>query len=152
MRSLSFLFIVILFVCIGCEKMRNCGECFTPPDPISFKIIDSISGNNLISPNGFSSDSLQLYYFSDSLKKNVKFEIYGNEVNRRIVSNELSWNSISENNYYYLYLSYKDVNTLFVNTEIITENCCTWHELKDFKINGKTIEYDSNEFVFIIEK
>jgi len=146
---------MISFLLIGiqsCEFFKECDECFTPPQPIFMKIIDTYE-NNLLSTGIYSKDSLKLYFFDGSQKKNVEFVVTTNSQQPDIiVSSDMAWFSINLKTDFYLYLNKFDTDTLTLEIEQKSDDCCTSHPIKTFAINGKTATISSMDYTFLIKK
>ncbi|MHC1705623.1 MAG: hypothetical protein AB9846_17110 [Tenuifilaceae bacterium] len=142
----------ILIVIQSCEFFKECDECFTPPQPIFMKIIDG-NENNLLTAGIYSKDSLKLYYFDGTQKKSVVFITTTNSQKPDIiVSSDMAWFSINLKTDFFLYLNKFDTDTLTLEIEQKSDDCCTSHPIKSFTINGKTATMSSSDYIFMIKK
>lgn len=131
----------------------QCGECFTPPEEIRLKLIDS-QGNNLVENGTYTPDSISLYYLENQVKKPVRYDLstYYPYFKNIIFSSELAWMSIGERMNYYLRLNYLDTDTLTLELKEKHSDCCTYFDVVYFTINGKQAEFSNTEYVFLIRK
>jgi len=150
LNILGILFLTpLLQTCdLGCKE-----DCFTPPEEIRIKLVDN-DGNNLIESGVYIPDSIQIYYLENQVKKYVRFDLstYYPYFKNIIFSSELAWISIGERRDYFLRLNYLDTDTLTLELKEKQSECCTYFDIDYFRINSKTPEYNSSEFVYQIRK
>lgn len=152
-QNVRFLLILsILISTSGCEMLQKCGECFTPPQPIMMKIVNS-EGENLITNGLFNKDSLKIYYFDNQVKKNVSFEVAPlSDYTNTIYCSEMAWLSVDKKIDFYLYLNHLDIDTLSLELRKHSEDCCTSHPIRSFDINGKPAVMSNVDYAFLIKK
>ncbi len=78
MRTRIFIFLAILFLfgLQGC--IDKCDyDCFTPPLPLWFKIVDSTNGKNLLTENYYCRDSIKIFYIDEGEQKFVNIQFVG---------------------------------------------------------------------------
>ncbi len=151
---------IILYLCVvifnftSCEKIKNCPECFTPPESLNMKITDSITGEDLIFNNLISSDSIEFYYFQNNEKEIMEHEMYIDSVNLKVIltCHELGWLSGDGIKDFYLYLGNNDVDTIFLDVEYGHTECCTYYQWLDFTINGNEMDIDTADFLYNYRK
>lgn len=148
MRTFKPIFLALITaIIISCDLPRDCPECFTPPQELNIVITDSLSGVDLIFSNRICPDSLKIYYRENEQKIILDHEIILDSVNLRAVlaCYEISWTSPQGIKEYYMYLGNNDVDTLFLDIEKRTTDCCVYFEWIEFKINNNPItEYTGN--------
>jgi len=142
----------IVFTLSGCHFLDPCPECFSPPESFKLMILDTITGENLIKPGNFDPDSIRIYYHSGTQDINIDLEIFGDDSLRFIVSNQIGFISTGSKNTFFLELSELDTDTLYFKTRIISEDCCTWHETDQPLINGQTMEYNYDNYSWVLKK
>jgi len=151
-RIIGILSLSILAPISSCDLVYKCGECFTPPESIRLKVVNSV-GENLITIGQVNKDSLKLFYFENQQKKNVQFFVIPNlEYFNIITSDDMAWLSVDAKKDFYLYLNYLDTDTLSLELTVYSDGCCTSHPIKSFFINGKPAEQSAIDYAFLIKK
>ena len=144
-----FILVALLVSTSGCDFTKKCYDCFTPPSPIRLKIVNS-EGDNLISSGIFNKDSIKLFYFDNLQMKSVPFNVITYQ--DIIVSSDMAWLSVDKQRDFYLYLNHLDTDTLSLEIVKHSDDCCTWHPIKSFLINGKQAEMSNTDYTFLIRK
>ncbi|MBN2236218.1 MAG: hypothetical protein JW729_01585 [Bacteroidales bacterium] len=157
MNRIKFTFWVFLFGLVltssSCLKSDDCGECFTPPPQLYFKVIDATIGQNLYDDFTYNANDLKLYYKNGDDLVYIDVNIYDYFNERIISSNDMSWLAISDiGETFYLVLSPTETETIFLQIDALFENCCTYHMIHQLTINGIEPEQDSSDFSILIKK
>ena len=136
--------LVALFITQSC--MEECGECFTPPEPFVFEIVDKETGENLFTNGTFSSDDIQLKDVSNQSK--IFTFIDEDEINL-IQINSIGW----ETNQFHYALSVNDqlIFNLQVDAERKNEDCCSFTEYHSIEITGASFDYDDQTGIYKIQ-
>lgn len=150
LNTILLLFIIVLIT--KCDWLEPCGECFTPPEGINLMILDEQSGINLISPEFHHPDSIRLYYNANNIENDLQFDIYNKDSLGFIYCLEIGFMSSGINKTFYLELNSEDTDTIYMDTEVISEDCCTWHELANLEINGKRPDFNPEHYAWMIYK
>jgi|GEM_PF-1975199 len=148
--SIAILVIPILIIS-SCGKCYNY-DCFTPPEPVAMRIMhDSI---DLIYTEYYCADSVSITYKSNGGIRAIHTEIYSDSLKEIsiIVSDEITWKSVEGIRKYYLHLSEKKTDTIYLNVEPVTNDCCTSHPILEFEVNGIEPKYDISTTSYIITK
>lgn len=129
----------------SCDKFLDCGDCFTPPDPLFFSILDKNDSTDVYYSGKFDPDSALIYYLYDKIRVPVDFEIVIDSTRQSgiLQSNAITWKSVEGYKVFYLELDQANTDTLFLNVEAESENCCTYHPIMDFTVNGEEPELDA---------
>ncbi len=146
-------FLGVLFLSNSCLKTDECGECFTPPPQLSFKVISAESGENLYADFTYIQNELKLYYIDndDITYINVELHQYDDQV--VISSTEMSWLAISDlGETFYLELNPDTTETIYLKIVSVFENCCTFHQIEELTINGIEPEIESFTNSILIKK
>ncbi len=151
---IKYFFIGLLMVSMfsTCSWLNDCGECFTPPAGISLIILDEQTGENLLKPGEFAPDSIRFYYLNNEHIYPVDFNIFGDDSLRKIGSVEIGFISTGPDKTFFLQLNNIDTDTIYLDTRIVSEECCTWHETEQFTINGLTPDYNQENNSWVIYK
>lgn len=143
----------ILFLASSCLKIKNCDECFTPPPNLTFKVIDSESGDNLYSNFTYSQSDLKLYYIADKDTTFLNVNLYQIDDQAIIGSDEMSWISLShEGETFYLELNPDTIETIYLKIISVTENCCAYHPIETITLNGVNAEFEDFTNHILIKK
>jgi len=151
LRNIAF-GLLTLFA-ISCDK--NCNvECFTPPAPLEFMITDKITASDLVYTGVYRADTIEIFYFENSLKKYVDVTVFSDTVEQISIirSNEIGFISAGGIRDFYLYLDWQDTDTLHLDVVTVNEDCCTYHNYNYFGINGDEIEYDNDDDIYNYRK
>jgi hypothetical protein len=140
----------------ACDNKCNV-DCFTPPGELALKITDANDGTDLIYTGVYNADSITIYYFGDnssSLPRYIIFEVQTDSARQSsfIISSDISWKSVEGFKDFYLYLNHLETDTLFYDVVSNFENCCTYHPLMSFSINGNDVEYDNSDYTYDFKK
>jgi hypothetical protein len=90
------LFLSLIVIGTSCLKKDDCGDCFTPPPQLVFKVVSAETGENLYTINTYDLGKLKLYYFDEDETIFLNVEHYHNGDQWLISSNEMSWYAISD--------------------------------------------------------
>jgi len=145
------LFVVLVF---SCKKNNDCPECFSPPSELKLKITNKTNSIDLINSGFYDNDSIAICYYDNDKKKYIEFSIIDDTINNKsiIISNDITWKSTEGFKNYFLYLNVYDTDTVLLDVQTITKNCCTYHPVIEFKINGNKVEIDPNDYVYNLKK
>lgn len=131
MRKIFILILIALFFFLcRCNKCRDI-ECCTPPRYYSFEIIDRQTRENLFTNGTYNDGQVNItrdysLIMGDSISI---IEIYGIGWQTEIVNCSICISDQIEFN-------------LYVNAERVSENCCSFTKIHDFKIEN--IDYEIN--------
>ena len=139
----------------GCN---NCGEdCFYSPDPFDFRIIDRISGEDLLFSElaVYHHDSIRLFYFRGDEETDLPlrkiYSVYEYNFFRNQTVPYLS--SLENIKDFYLQLNHLETDTLLIDVREINLNCCTVFEYAESYFNGSSMRKNLNDpTVFLLEK
>jgi len=137
----------------SCDNKCNI-DCFTPPGELVLKITAIDDGSDLIYTGVYNADTIAIYYFDANVKRHIEMNVFTDSANQSsaIVSNEISWKSVEGYKDFYLYLNYQETDTLFYDVVSKTEDCCTYHPIMSFCINGNDVEYDNTDYTYDLKK
>ncbi len=146
------IFVITTMVC--CNLIKECPKCFTPPEPLRFRLISKVDSTDLITSGFFHKDSIHLYYYDQTYRKDVDLMVYTDSVTHKstIFSNEIAWASVSGFKDFYLTLNSKVTDTLYLNVIKKEEDCCAYHQYISFKYNGQVIQIDQRDYVYYVKK
>lgn len=154
MRHLTYIILFLTAILISMTTLNSCeecGECFTPPGTILLVILDDSTGSNLLRPGAYDPDSIKI---SNTLEfnNNIGLTFYGNDSSRIMSTGNLSWEGIGGPKTFYLYLNSTETDTILLNVVVVNDDCCTWHNLEQFDINGTQAEWDDVRYTFVLRK
>lgn len=137
-KLLKPLALLILLVVQSCND-KDCEDisCFTPPFIFTFDILDKETGENLFDNGTYTEEQIEVVNKSDGSER--AYEFIGGEINfLRIPS--IGWETeIAE---VLVKLDGEEAFTLFVDVERRTENCCSFSEYNETRIDNADYEYD----------
>ena len=127
----------------GCN-FEDCGECFTPPIPITFEILDHDTRENLFSNGTYNPDELTIENINDN--SIIPFK-YFSESNQIVVSS-IGWKTETVN--YIFKIDTDSLFTLHVDAERISEECCSFTRYNEILIENSSYEFTGDTEVYSI--
>jgi len=116
----------------------SCPECFSPPNPFMFELVDQ-DGNNLLTSEGIDQDVLKV---EDSEEREIAYE----RVSDHILINTIGWETEM------VTLLFKDGDNLlfelFVDAERTSEDCCEFTVYKSIEVIGADFIQDSSTDIY----
>ena len=158
MKRNTFLVEILLFcsfvLIISCDTSKDCPPCFTPPETLNLMLTDKATGEDLIFNHTYSPDTIMFYCYLNGFKVALEQGIYLDSSTSRVIiyTSDPSWKSPTGIKDFYLYLGNNDTDTIFLDVEEKHNECCTYYDWKEFKINGNTMEIDTNLHVYVLKK
>lgn len=136
----KLLFLLLLFVVQACGK-DDCEDyaCTTPPDPFVFEIVDKATGENLFSNGTFSPEQIAVINTIDG--REVEFTFVEENGLNLLRVHGVGWKT--ETVLSSIQLDGEEIFTLYVEAEMVSENCCTFTRYHKIEIEG--VEYKLNE-------
>ncbi len=149
----TLIFAALISTLISCQlfdKCRGSAGCSIPPGALRIRILDN-SGNDLLYDGLYYPDSIKLYYDHGTP---VNYDLVGSVASLVVVLNseEAPLESAKGNDTFYLQLNSRETDSILLNVQPYTLDCCTAYQWKDVKIDGKVPEYDSLNYAYIIRK
>jgi len=143
-QTIKFLFLALIIITQGCKK--ECGECFTPPSPFEFELVDKLTGENLFTNGTFNSSDIKVINLDD--QSNVEFTFIDENDYNVIRINSIGWKTEIVN--YSIRVSSDNIFDLFVNAERLNGECCSYTEYKEIRIENSEFELDSGKGIYKI--
>lgn len=143
-QLVKFLFIAMIISNQGCNI--DCGECFTPPAPFLFEIVDKATGENLFTNGTYESADIQIINTIDNTDLEFTFTDE-NDVNI-IQIHPIGW--ITEKVSVLVKLADKNIFNLYVDAERVSENCCSFTRYNEIKIENSDFELDIKTGIYKI--
>ncbi len=140
-KGLISLVFVLAFTTWSCSKLDKCNgiDCFTPPSPFEFELVDKSTGENLFTSGALNPDDITLVNLDD--QSSVDFQFIDENDYNVIVINSIGWQSETVN--YSLEISSESLFTLFVDCERLVGDCCSYTRYNEIAIEG--LEYEQQE-------
>lgn len=123
----------------SCGKGDNCGECFSPPEPFVFELVDKEAGENLFTNGTFDSSDIQVVNAQGT--RSYSFNFIDEDDNNLISIGSLGWET--ENVSVLIYVGETEILSLTVDAERLNENCCSFTRYN--KISIENAETGLNE-------
>lgn len=152
--TLNFFRITIFFGLLvllgGCNFLnKDCDdvECFTPPRPFYFQLVDDETGEDLVDNDSIDVESVVLKDIEGETKRLYvdSLNLPGNFI---FFSNEIGWETGEENRDYVLEIGDAEV-TFVYETKELTADCCTFYEEEEVSSTDVTIEVDEERRYYI---
>lgn len=141
-----FTLFTLLFI-LSCGN-DDCEDylCFTPPRGFVFEIVDKESGENLFTNGTYSPDQIQLLNTDDTSKKQFTF-LDENEINL-ISIGSIGWESEIEE--VELIIAGESILILYVDSERVSENCCSFSRYNEIRIDNADYEQDTQSDIYTV--
>ncbi len=128
------------------QSCKKCDECFTPPEPFLFEIVDKSTGENLFKNGTYKSSDIEVI---DSLNhQNVKFAFLDENDLNLIQINTIGWKT--EKIHFQFKISNQNIFNLLVDAERVSQDCCSFTRYNDVKITNAEFELDSMTEIYQI--
>lgn len=128
---LKLLALVLALAMAGCS---DCEECFTPPSPFAFEVVDAQTGENLFINGTYDPTKLEVRSTVDP--QYVEHQYYEEE--GIFLIGTIGWETEEVD------LSIKvdgvEIFTFSTSAEVITKGCCTFTEFSNTSFGGATFE------------
>lgn len=137
-KTIMYLFFVFVTSTWSCIITDDCDgvDCFTPPEPFAFELVEKSTGENLFTSGVFSPEDINIVNLDDQSIVEFQF-IDENDINL-IQINSIGWESQIVN--YSIEISSESLFTLFVDAERLRENCCAFTRYNKIEIDGSGFE------------
>lgn len=136
-QVIYFLLFTIMIISQGCS---DCGECFTPPDPFNFEIVDSATKENLFTNGTYVPSQIEVINTNDN--KHVEYSFISQENSNLIQINSIGWQTEIVD--ILLRIADKNIFSLHVDAESVHEDCCSFTRYHEIKIENCEFEFDSS--------
>jgi len=143
-QVVKLLFLTFIVISQGCEK--ECGECFTPPEPFEFEFVDILTGENLFTNGTFSSSDIKVINLDD--QSNIAFTFIDENDYNIIAINTIGWKTETAN--YSILIASENIFNLFVDAERLNDECCDYTEYKEIRILNSKFELNKDSGVYKI--
>ncbi|MBG0781136.1 MAG: hypothetical protein H0S84_02585 [Bacteroidales bacterium] len=137
--------LIVLAVTHSCKK-EECGDCFTPPRPFLFEIVDKTSGENLFSNGTLDPASIKVKDTDNNF--NIPFTFLDEDSINIIVINSIGWQTEQVN--LRLEISDQPVFSMYVNAERLFENCCSFTMYREILIKDSEFEWEPEKEMYKI--
>lgn len=140
----SFVFLLLIS---GCDL--DCPDCFTPPEPFLFELVEASSGENLFANKKLDPAGIEVVNIETGAIIEHTF-IDENEVNLLQI-HSIGWKTeIVE---YSISVSEKHIFNLYVHAERKSENCCSFTTFKDIRLDREYYQVEETGVyqVFVAE-
>ncbi|WP_297098894.1 hypothetical protein [uncultured Draconibacterium sp.] len=144
---LVFIFAITAWSCENNDN-NNCDgiDCFTPPSPFYFELVDKTSGENLFTTGVLNADDIKVINLDD--QSNVDFDFIDENDANIIRIHTIGWETQIAN--YSIESSTEHLFTLYVDAEVINENCCAYTRYNEIGIDGLDFEQNEHSGVYQI--
>ncbi|MDP3314063.1 hypothetical protein [Lutibacter sp.] len=125
----KFILFVLIIGLTSCDISSDCGDCFTPPREFNFVFVDEDSSQDLFENGTFNVNDLAV---TNLKNETTNFKIIKYQNQTVLSLNSIGW--VLEPSVYTIKLS-PDVSVIInVDMDKISGDCCTYFEVKEFKI------------------
>ena len=143
-RGIIVFTLIILIFTQSC-KDNDCQDklCFTPPSSFNFELVDKLTGENLFTNGTFDSKDISVINLDD--QSHVGFTFLDENNYNIIRINTIGWETEVIN--YSIQISSESIFKLYVNAERLNENCCSYTEYKEIRIED--VDFELNQDIGI---
>ncbi len=139
--------LIALLFTQACDNNDCEGQlCFTPPIGFAFELVDKESGENLFTNGSYDSDDIEVLNTVDNSKREFSF-ISENDINI-IRIGSIGWDSEIAD----VVLKVGDaiILNLYVDSERVSENCCSFSRYNEIRIDNAEYELDQQSGIYTI--
>ncbi len=146
-KAVKVVALIALLVTQACD-INDCEgvACFTPPMGFAFELVDKDSGENLFTNGSYDSDDIELLNVLDNSKKEFSF-ISEDDINI-IQIGSIGWDSEIEE--VILKVGDEIILNLYVDSERVSENCCSFSRYNEIRIDNAAYELDQQSGIYTI--
>lgn len=142
-NALFLFFACLFFTNFGCDKCKET-ECFTPPSPLRFQLVDKDSGEDLVINGTYKVEEVSVISIEGNKKHALQYSKQS-ETEGIFADPEIGWVAAAEKFKYMLKLDSAKILTFTYETREVNQHCCTIIELVNFKV-------DSIETLYLSQK
>jgi hypothetical protein len=122
-----------VLIATSCEE--DCDECFTPPAPFVFELVNE-TGENIFTIKSFNQN--QLTIIQNSTNQFIEYQFISENDLNLIEINSIGWTTEQ------VELSFQlddfEIFSFSVNAKVETEDCCTFTRYSNISIDGADFE------------
>ena len=139
--------LIALLFTQACDNNDCEGQlCFTPPIGFYFELVDKESGENLFTNGTYNPDDIEVLNVLDNSKKEFSF-ISEDDINI-IQIGSIGWDSEIEE--VILKVGDEIILNLYVDSERVSENCCSFSRYNEIRIDNAEYELDQQSGIYTI--
>lgn len=141
-KKSTILILIILIVTLSCENKNDCEDidCFTPPSPFGFELVDKLTRENLFTNGTFNAMDIKVINLDN--QENVEFTFIDEDDYNIIQINTIGWQTETVN--YSISISDESIFELFVDAERLMGECCRYTEYSEIQIINSEFESTQN--------
>ncbi|MEZ4982474.1 MAG: hypothetical protein R2769_13010 [Saprospiraceae bacterium] len=109
----------------SCDKCTDI-DCFSPPNPLFFSIVDSLSNNDWFIENGIDPTFVKIYSIGESRYHPIQFDLVDSVY--RFSDSEIGWENGGLKTDYRIEIDTVQLPFKY-ETSIINRDCCSFYEL-----------------------
>ncbi|MFC2104797.1 hypothetical protein ACFLS4_05550, partial [Bacteroidota bacterium] len=135
-----FIRFLILISFFGCEEKNECEDiyCVNPPHPLYFELINKTTGENLFANGTYKISQIEIINISDNSKAEYDLDEINNTELIRLYS--VGWQTEIVN--YSIKIENQYIFNLYVDSEIVRENCCSYTRYNEILVEDCEFEFD----------
>lgn len=153
-KNFLFLALVAIIGTACMDNKNNCNNCNSAPLPFVFTLLPSENGTSMINDTTFVPDSIRLYYLNNNVERSVNFVfITSAYLGSCIYTTDISNISAGTNvKTFYLYLNHNETDTIYFDSKIVNDGCCTYYQYDSLAYNSKKMPFNSDYGVYYFLK
>lgn len=134
-------FLLLLAAC-----SRDCEECFTPPTPFVFEIVDATTGENLFSNGTYAPEQIKIILEGSAGNAGYSF-LSENDINLLQI-NGIGWKT--ETVSLWITASTDTLFSLKVSARRETVECCSFTQFTDVQIGWSDFAYNPESGIYLV--
>lgn len=146
-NTFRLLVVLGLIITQACD-INDCEDiaCFTPPRGFAFELVDAESNENLFTNGTFDSDQIEVLNIDDNSRREFSF-ISENDLNI-IQIGSIGWETeIAE---VVLKVGDESILNLYVDSERVSRNCCSFTEYNEIRIDNADYELNPQSEIYTV--
>lgn len=143
-KSIIYLWFLFSFIFTGCTD--DCGECFSPPSPFVFEIVNAGTGENLFTNGTYTPNDIRVERVTGSPQAGYAF-LAENNINLLQI-NGIGWKT--ENGMFRVIVAADTLFTLEVQARRLTVDCCSFTQYTKVEIDGINYRFNAATGIYQI--
>lgn len=140
----NILKVALLLLLAACS--RDCEECFTPPSPFVFEIVDAQTGENLFTTGAYTPEQIKIV--SEGGAANAGYSFLTENSKNLLQINGIGWKT--ETVSLWITASTDTLFSLRVSARRETVECCSFTQFTDVQIRWSDFAYNPETGIYLV--
>lgn len=143
----GLLVLLSIFLFQACNPDCEEQACFTPPQALTFELVDQSTGENLLSNGTYEKTDIKIVKLTD--QSTVEFGVIDRQYNKDLLQiHSIGWKTEIVN--YSVSAGDQHLFNLYVDAERLNEDCCSFTRYHEVRIEDTNYEKSENTGIYRI--